>query len=414
MNRLPADPWHNELEELLNKERYLEQEIRGEERRLSGLRDIEKILELVNLKLKVALHLLEGLETGRVSFAGLDLQAQGSRRATEAAQMIDDLMTLDLSPDQAELIKEEQGYREARESLEDLLLRGGAVLFQPAAGDEKKVRQISRAILDSLIRFQPRDDLYPPPQLDHLPDLIRRLVLFFFPILAPSGQKMPPYGIEEGEEVVYSARKMKMPLPQAIHYLETELLPNLEEQVSNDPGNGALQREILAIQEKIARYREMRFTPRSTPILPEKGFYDEWFTGYSADGEMLVDMPLEVHYRSGTNLERKMEQVRAAVTKGLCGKGICTALDGEYGYLKSLESGIHGSSRLPSFKVNLKRGFHQLKRLYPLLGCLEDKTQFQRLEALARSVGKRRAQRWLENRLTRGKTTLELPEEPPY
>ena len=77
-------------------------------------------------------------------------------------------------------------------------------------------------------------------------------------------------------------------------------------------------------------------------------------------------------------------------------RGICPALDKEYYYLRSLESGKRGSSRLPGFKINTIKGFRALKYQFPFLAQLEDKRSFQRLIDLVRQRGRGTVRRMLE------------------
>ncbi len=108
-------------------------------------------------------------------------------------------------------------------------------------------------------------------------------------------------------------------------------------------------------------------------------------TFYSADGELLVPIPLPVTMRSGTNLDRKMELVRADLVRRLAGRGLSPELDREYRRLKGLESGIRGSSRAASLKLDAQWGFRVLKQSFPSLARLEDKQGFLELAGLAES-----------------------------
>ena len=84
-------------------------------------------------------------------------------------------------------------------------------------------------IADSIAKYARPDDNYGQLfRTEQLPGPLRRLVNIFFPVLARENQKEPPLGIEEGEQEIYSSERIKMPLSQAIHYYETELLPELE------------------------------------------------------------------------------------------------------------------------------------------------------------------------------------------
>jgi len=166
------------------------------------------------------------------------------------------------------------------------------------------------------------------------------------------------------------------------------------------PGSTALQDEIRRLRERVEDYRKLRFFPRSTPVLLEKGYYTEGMTGYTTDGEMLVPIPLPVSFRSGTNLDRIMELVRMDVVRRIAGRGVSSELDREYRHLRSLESGMRGSSRTASMKLDTSWGYRVLKQEFPFLARLADKRRF---EALVSEIqtGRGSAERRVEALMTR-------------
>ena len=117
-------------------------------------------------------------------------------------------------------------------------------------------------------------------------------------------------------------------------------------------------------------YRRLRFFRSQPVLLLEKGFHTDGMTSYSVDGELLVPIPVGVSWGSGTNLDRKMELVRADLVKRIAGRGVSAEVDAEYARLKSLESGMRGSSRLASMKIDAVSGFQTLRQSYPFLSRL--------------------------------------------
>ena len=110
-------------------------------------------------------------------------------------------LAFNISEDQKDLITEAEAYTKVRDGLERFILSGGGVFFEARINDAKKIKILSQAVVDSIRKFMAPDDRYPPAfKTEDLPRLFRRLVNFFLPILAPEGQQVPPYGIEEGEE----------------------------------------------------------------------------------------------------------------------------------------------------------------------------------------------------------------------
>jgi hypothetical protein len=371
---MPGDlglPRDAALEALLEQEGRLEERMGAEAFAYSGLKDLDAALELTAVKLSIALHLLEALAR-ELPPSEQRHQELAAGRAAEALRLLEELLSENLSEDQKNAVTESPGYSRVRELFQQFLLRGGAGLLALREEEQRKNRLVARAMVDALRKYL--------PQLDYA------------------------CGIEEGQEVQYSSEHMHLPLSQAVLYLETQLLPELERELAQNPADSLLQRRKRAMTEKLAELRRMKFIPRSTPIVIEKDFYTEWWSGYTADGELLVSVPLPVRFRSGTNLDRLKELVEADVVRRLAGKRVSAELDRDLRYRKSLASGRHGSSRLPRFKLDLRRGFGALKRLYPVLQRLEDNRQLAALVELIRSEPRGAAQKALEG-LVRSTTT---------
>jgi hypothetical protein len=335
---LPGPLQDAELQRLLAEEERLEAGAQAQAFAASGLKDLDGELAIVEVQLRLALHLMQAERPDH---------ARIRDRALRAARRLEELQEENLSEEQRGLIAGSPGYSRVRELFQTFILQGGGGYLEAEEPETRRARLVAGAVVGALRKYRS----------------------------AP-----PPEGIAEGEEQVYSAQKMLMPLSQAILYLEHELLPELDQSLAADPGNTELQGRVREARERLAAYRGLRFAPRSTPIVIEKGFYTEWWTQFTADGELLVSMPLAVRFRSGTNLDRLRDLVRAEVVRRLAGRKVCPALDQEYRYRRSLESGRTGSTRLPGFKVDTRRGFAELKNLYPGLKRIENK---QELAALA-------------------------------
>jgi hypothetical protein len=337
---LPGPVLDPELERLLAEEERLEAEAQAERFAASGLKDLDGELAIVEVKLRLALRLMEA---ARPDHALIRDKALG------AARRLEELQEENLSEEQRGLVT--------------------------AAPGSVRARLVAGAVVGALRK--------------HL-------------------ESAPVGGIAEGEELTYSSPRMQLPLSQAIRYLETELLPELESSLAADPGNAELQARIRDARSRLANYRGLRFAPRSTPIVIEKGFYTEWWTGFSADGEMLVSIPLPVRFRSGTNLDRLRDLVRAEVVRRLAGRRVCPALDREYRFRRSLESGRAGSTRLPGFKLDTRRGFAELKGLYPGLKRIENKQELAALAELASGENRQAAVKALLGLMKKDKPTPPL------
>jgi hypothetical protein len=110
-------------------------------------------------------------------------------------------------------------------------------------------------------------------------------------------------------------------------------------------------------------------------------------TGYTENGEMLVPVPLTVSFRSGTNLDRKMELVRMDVVRRIAGRRVSAEIDAEYRRLRGLESGIRGNSRTTSMKLDAAWGYRVLRQDYPFVGRLSDKKRFEELVRIVQTGG---------------------------
>ena len=400
MNIPLEEKWAIAVRELEAREAVLERERQVCAETYSGLKDLDLELELVKVKLKTALQLVEVMPVMRESGLFRNLRVKAQRKAREATGVLEDLLAENVSEEQRSLIKDSPNYMEAAELLKRLILQGGGIFFETQAEDSRKSRAVVTALTGALLKYVAPDDRYTQLfKTEELPPFLRRLVNIFFSTLAPEKQAQPPYGIEEGEEKIYQSDRMRMPLSQAILVMEEELLPELENTLSENRGDAELQRQIEAVRNSLRQLKELEFVPRSTPILLEKDFYTEWFSGYTADGEMLVSLDIPVQFRSGTNIERVQELVRADLARRLAGRGVSPELDAELEYIKDIRSGIHGSSRWPSLRLNAEKAFRILKTHYPALWVLEDKGEFRKLLDVVSRKNRKKAQKLIAHRL---------------
>jgi hypothetical protein len=341
---LPGPVRDAELERLLAEVERLEAGARSQAFAVSGLKDLDGELAIVEVQLHLALRLMQAARPEHARIRAVALRA---------ARRLEELQEENLSEEQRGLVVASPGYARVRELFQSFILQGGGGYLEPEEPQGRQARLVAGAVVGALRKY---------------------------------GRE--PEGIPEGRELHYSARKMLMPLSQAVHYLENEALPALEQSLATDPGNAGLQAQIRETRVRLEAYRSMRFAPRSTPIVMERGFYTEWWSQFSADGELLVSIPLPVRFRSGTDLDRLRDLVRTEVVRRLAGRRVCPALDREYRFRRSLESGRTGSTRLPGFKLDTLHGFAELKNLYPGLRRIEDKQELAALAEIAKRRGR--------------------------
>ena len=319
MTNLPVDILAAEIETLREAEARLETETRRVRESLSGLRDIDDVLSLAEVKLSLCIRLLQALSSGRAGAVAEDLGREVTEKAHAALRLVEGLVSSNISEDQKGIVESNPLYARVRERLQAFLVAGGGGFLEARMADARARRLLSRSLVAAVRRFTGAEDRYRPLDLDDYPPFVRKVLLLLFPVMVREDPEQPPYGIEEGEEMISSSRNMKMPLTQALFYLENEVVPDLERRLALDPGSSTLQEEIRRVREKVDAYRKLRFFPRSTPVLLEKGYYTEGITGYTVDGEMLVTVPISVTFRSGTNLDRIMELVRMDVVRRIAG-----------------------------------------------------------------------------------------------
>ncbi len=367
-----------EAQELFAEEARLEALVQDLDSRLSGLKDIDLTLTLAGIKLRLCLALLKRGAKGEAGFE--EMAAAIGRRASSAIRLVDGLASQNVSLDQKGVVQESALFAEVKGLFEEFLVQGGGAFLESPQIDDRRKRILSRTVVTSIRKFMGEDDRYPPLDIEGYPLFVQKILLALFPVMIRLRPQKPPYGIEEGEEVTYTSRAMRLPLSQAVDYMENALLPELERRMAEQPGNPGLQEEARRMREQLQQYKSLKVSPRAAPVLPlEKGFHTEGMTGFTPDGEILVSIPLQVSFRSGTNLDRKMELVRMDVVRRVAGRGVSAEVDREYRRLRSIESGPRGSSRTPSFKLDPGWGYWVLRRTFPFLSRLSDKKRFQEL-----------------------------------
>jgi len=389
LQRIP-DGYRREVRRLTAIEARLDAEVRADDRLLAGLRDFRTILDLAGVRLELATLAVEA--SGDAEFA--------RGKALAALQALDDLRGLSLSEDQSELIRSSDAYAAAQDRLERFLVAGGGALLEDRVADAERCRKLARIVASAVSKHAHRDDTYHPLfRTEKLPEPFRSLVKVLLPGLAPEHQAEPPYGLEEGEEEVRRAPRMTVPLPQAIHYLEEEVLPAYRDAIEATPGDAGLQASIHALEQRIERLQALRVYPRSTPLPIEPGIQTDTLVGFTADGVPLVTLGIGVDVRSGTNLDRMRDLIQSEVVRRCAGGGFAAELDQEYRRLAPAGGDHRTGTRAPSLRLNANRLFPALRRSYPVLRHLEDRVQLGRLLEHCRLYGEAATRRLIEMEL---------------
>ena len=371
----------------------------------AGLSNLDHVLGLVECRLQIALAILQLLAT--TGEPAPQLHARAREAAQAAIAMLDELLASGVSDDQRSAISDHPAYVAAKQTLERLIVAGGGSLLEPESLPVAKARLVSSVIAAALRAHAAPDDRYH--QLirpENLPRWLRTPVRLLFSVIAPEYQAEPPYGIEEGDEEQLTAERIRLPLSQAILFLREEVLALLREQLAETPGDAELQARIADTEHYITQLERLRFIPRPTPLVIEHGYYTNAIGGYTADGELLVSVPLAVSYRSGTNLDRVRDMVKQQMARRLAGRGVSETLDQNYRHLRSLQSGLRGSSRTPSLKLDAHRAFIQLKREIPMLRRIDTTDGLRQLLEMAGRSRRRVLQAAIEAMLADPRTAL--------
>ena len=371
----------------------------------AGLSNLDHVLGLVECRLQIALAILQLLAT--TGEPAPQLHARAREAAQAAIAMLDELLASGVSDDQRSAISDHPAYVAAKQTLERLIVAGGGSLLEPESLPVAKARLVSSVIAAALRAHAAPDDRYH--QLirpENLPRWLRTPVRLLFSVIAPEYQAEPPYGIEEGDEEQLTAERIRLPLSQAILFLREEVLALLREQLAETPGDAELQARIADTEHYITQLERLRFIPRPTPLVIEHGYYTNAIGGYTAGGELLVSGPLAVSYRSGTNLDRVRDMVKQQVARRLAGRGVSETLDQNYRHLRSLQSGLRGSSRTPSLKLDAHRAFIQLKREIPMLRRIDTTDGLRQLLEMAGRSRRRVLQAAIEAMLADPRTAL--------
>jgi hypothetical protein len=387
----------NRIKTLLEEDRLLSGKVSSFEVAYSGLKDIDNSLKLASLKITIASELMRLMDHDERIRSVYFETVRG--KAHEAFFIVEELLKLAHDEQDKKIITESKDYKDLREQISVFLVHGGGIFFESRINDRKKSSYISKIITEAIRRWTIPDDQYSSmPKRETIPPFLRSIIEIFLPWLARDEEE-GEIGIEEGAEEDITSEKLKLPISQAAFYLENEVLPDLKTELEQSPGDPILQAQIQNVTEQVETLNKMKYFPRSIPVFPEKGFYTEGMTSYTAEGELVINVRIPTSYKSGTKLNRLMEMVKGEVARKLCGKGISKELDEEYAYLKNLESGIRGSSRTPSLKIDIEKAFSMLKFSVPALRQIENKDDFKKLIALVMTHSEKESREQIESLL---------------
>ncbi len=352
--------WREDSVQLLAEIEEIERRVDMLDLAYSGLKDLDDMYHLVRIKLDVAFLLLHHSDKR-------DLKERAeiaSIHAQSALFLSDSLQTANISLDQKDEIVESEEMAEIRDKLQQLVLFGGASLFEAGDVEHIRTRRVSFALRKALLKYtggQHQMTGEKDFKEDHLAQ----------------------YEIREGEEDILLSDQIVLPLSQAVLLLEEEILPAVERRLEAQPGDPDLIRQKLRLQERLADYKATRFFPRARPATFEKDLFTTSLSGFSAEGEALVTVDLPSIQSSGNTYDHLVEHIKLEIVRDCAGIGISDSVDEQVRKTRSAEAGRRYSMTEVLNKLNIPDLYRVLSLQFPFLRRIENRDDLKVLADLA-------------------------------
>ncbi|MBT3273684.1 MAG: hypothetical protein HN368_11045 [Spirochaetales bacterium] len=355
-----ASSWKDDSAPLLSEIHDLEEHVEAVDLAYEGLRELDDLYRLIDLKLDISLLLLTHRDVRDIE----DRTAVARTQATDALVLTDSLQTSNISLDQKDEFTNSEEMLGIREKLQNLVVFGGANLFDAENTKQARVRRVGASIKKALLKYTGGQHQTSGPQVktpDHL----------------------AAYEIPEGEEDINLSEKIVLPLSQAVVLIEEEMLPALEDKLAANPGDPELIRRKNRLIDQVADYKTSKFFPRARPATMEKDLFTAALAGYTASGEVLVTINLPSIQSSGNTYDHLLEHLRVEIVRDSAGMGISPRLDAAVKTARSLESGKRGALLEVLNKLDVPALFRELSVEFPFLRRLESRQDLKLLADLA-------------------------------
>ncbi len=360
----------------------------------AGLKELDDYYRLINRKLDIALMLLHHSDSRepeeRIRIAGT--------HAREALEHTDALNAANVSLDQKDEITDSAQMAEIREKFQQLLVFGGAELFEAGGTRQVLVRKVAGALRKALLKYTGgQHQLTGEKKIkdDHL----------------------ARYEIKEGEEDILLADRMVLPLSQAILLIEEEILPRIEAALAKDPGDPVLITRRNKLKEQLEDFKTTKFFPRARPHTLERDLFTAALAGFSQEGEALVAVDTRIIQSSGNTYDHLLEHLRVEIIRDCIGAGVSRSLDAEIKKGHSSRAGKRYSLLDSLNHFDIPRLFRGLAIEYPFLRRIENRKDLKLLADLAAGGRKSELDRLITNMakkdtnlLSAGAQNLELSE----
>lgn len=349
---LSRQDWRDEIAPLRAKIEKLQEKQLHLNEAYSGLQDLDNQFDLIVTELRAVLTLVKRGDFSRT----LEMRQVAREYALEALDLLEEISAASISLDQRESLLGAEELKQARALLKEIVIFGGSDLFQTADTLGKKSKKIVKSVERSLFRF-------------------------IKPVDASAE-------IEEGGEDILISDHFLLPRSQAVLMIEEELLPQVESELEEDPGNTQLQERLRTLKEQAEILKQMEFFPRARPILMHEnaGLYSDDFVQFSAGGEMLVKMKLETILGSGNKLDLLLENMKFHIVRDIVGTNWERKA---------------GKKRHPVNRVFRELSFH-----FPFLRRLGQKDDLRKLAELAKSGKREEVRRQLHNMMVHDRNLL--------
>ncbi len=386
--------WRDESAPLLAEIQEIENRVGEVDLTYGGLKELDDVYRLITAKLDTALLLLHHSDSRdpeeRIHIAGT--------LARQALMQTDSLQSANVSLDQKDEITDSPEMGEIRGKFQQLVLFGGAALFE--VGDTRQVllRKVTAALRKALLKYtggQHQQTGEKQVKDDHL----------------------APYEIKEGEEDIVLSDKMVLPLSQATLLIEEEILPVVEAQLKEKPRDPDLIKRKNKLNEQLSAFKTARFFPRARPHIMEKDLLTASLAGYTREGEVLVTLDLHTIQSTGNTYDHLLEHLRVEIIRDCAGAGVSQNLDTEIRKTRLPSAGRRFSLMESLNNLDVPGMFRSLSMEYPFLRRVENRDDLKLLADLAAGGRKKELDQLIAtmaredtNLLSAGVDKLELPE----
>ena len=389
--------WRDDSAVPLSEINELEEKIEAVDLAYEGLKELDDYYLLINLKLDAALMLLHHPDKQDL----VQKTHIAKIQASDALMLTDVLQTANISLDQKDDLTGSDEMIAIREKLQRLVLFGGAGLFDAEDEKKAKIRRVGTSIRKALLKYtggQHQLNGVQVKQPDHLAQ----------------------YEIPEGEEDIVMSDSVVLPLSQAIVLIEEEVLPAIEKELSENPGDPELTKRRNRLLDQVADYKTAKFFPRARPATLERDLFTASLAGFTPSGEVLVTVDLPTIQSTGNTYDHLLEHLRVEIVRDCAGAGISERLDSAVKKARTLDSGRRGAFVEVLNKLNVPGLYRELSVEYPFLRRLENRQDLKLLADLA-AQGRKSDLRKIVAAMAREDTNLldttskklTLPEEPP-